>query len=168
MTGPRHDRGRDMTVLERIVGVTRETVAQRRADRPLAVLERAVADRSPGRPLGAALRGERLSLMAEHKRRSPSAGTLRNGSALEEVVTAYERGGASALSVLTEGPHFGGSLEDLAAARRATRLPLLRKDFIVDPYQVYESALAGADALLLIVAASRTCSSSTSTTRRPR
>jgi indole-3-glycerol phosphate synthase len=69
------------------------------------------------------------------------------------VVCAYERGGASALSVLTEGPHFGGSLEDLQAALEVVGLPLLRKDFIVDPYQVYESAAFGADAILLIVAA---------------
>ena len=142
-----------MSVLERIVATTRETVAERRAGRPLAVLERAVGDRTPSRPFAAALRGGRLSLLAEHKRRSPSAGTLREGGHLEEVVTAYERGGAAALSILTEGPHFGGSLEDLATARRTTQLPLLRKDFIVDPYQLYESVVAGADALLLIVAA---------------
>jgi indole-3-glycerol phosphate synthase len=142
-----------MSVLERIVASTRDGVAERRAQRPLVQLERAAADRPDPRPFADALRKGRLSLVAEHKRRSPSAGPLGNGSALEEIVSAYERGGAAALSVLTEGPHFGGSLEDLAAARQATRLPLLRKDFIVDPYQVYESAVAGADALLLIVAA---------------
>jgi indole-3-glycerol phosphate synthase len=92
-------------------------------------------------------------VIAEHKRISPSAGPLRRGSSAAEIASAYERGGAAALSILTEGPHFGGSLEDLGAARAATALPLLRKDFIVDDYQLYESAVAGADAVLLIVAA---------------
>jgi indole-3-glycerol phosphate synthase len=94
-----------------------------------------------------------VSLIAEHKRRSPSAGLIREDLALQDVVGAYERGGAAALSILTEGPNFGGSLDDLRAARRASTLPLLRKDFIVDPYQVHESFAAGADAILLIVAA---------------
>ena len=92
-------------------------------------------------------------MIAEHKRRSPSAGAIREGASVADIVEAYERGGAAALSILTEERHFGGSLDDLQAARAATELPILRKDFIVDPYQVYESAAAGADAILLIVAA---------------
>jgi indole-3-glycerol phosphate synthase len=94
-----------------------------------------------------------VSVIAEHKRRSPSAGTIREGATVAEVVGAYERGGAVALSILTEGRHFGGSLDDLREARAASSLPILRKDFIVDAYQLYESAAAGADAILLIVAA---------------
>src|SRR5581483_5540880 len=94
-----------------------------------------------------------LSVIAEHKRRSPSAGPIRADLKLEDVVGAYERGGAAALSILTDNPSFGGSLEDLRAARRAIGLPLLRKDFVVDPYQVHESFAAGADATLLIVPA---------------
>ena len=78
---------------------------------------------------------------------------IREGADLVEIVQAYERGGAAALSILTEPFHFGGSLDDLRAARAATHLPVLRKDFIVDRYQLYESAAAGADAILLIVAA---------------
>jgi indole-3-glycerol phosphate synthase len=94
-----------------------------------------------------------IALIAEHKRRSPSAGTIREGVALEDVVGAYERGGAAALSILTEGPSFGGARDDLRAARTASSLPLLRKDFIVERYQLHESRAAGADAILLIVSA---------------
>src|SRR5581483_11574185 len=94
-----------------------------------------------------------LSLIAEHKRRSPSAGVIREELSLAEVVGAYERAGARALSILTEPESFGGSLEDLQTARAAATLPILRKDFIVDPYQLHESLAAGADAVLLIVAA---------------
>jgi indole-3-glycerol phosphate synthase len=94
-----------------------------------------------------------MRVIAEFKRRSPSAGTLRERADLESVVRAYERGGASALSVLTEGPHFGGSLEDLRVAREASELPILRKDFILEAYQLYEARACGADAVLLIVAA---------------
>jgi indole-3-glycerol phosphate synthase len=94
-----------------------------------------------------------VSVIAEHKRRSPSAGVIREGATVADVVRAYERGGATALSVLTEPFHFGGSLDDLREAHRATALPVLRKDFIVDRYQLYEAVAAGADAVLLIVAA---------------
>jgi indole-3-glycerol phosphate synthase len=138
-----------MNKLEEIVAMTRADVARRRRDAPLSE----ASDRSPRRPFLEALRRPGLSLIAEHKRRSPSAGAIRDGLAVEEVVRAYERGGASALSVLTEGPSFGGSLDDLRAARAASALPILRKDFFVDPYQVHEALAAGADAILLIVAA---------------
>ncbi len=94
-----------------------------------------------------------LSLIAEFKRGSPSVGEIRPGASVADVVTSYEEGGAAALSVLTEPHRFLGSLDDLQEARRSSRLPILRKDFIVDPYQLWESALAGADAILLIVAA---------------
>jgi indole-3-glycerol phosphate synthase len=142
-----------MSVLERIVEDTRDEVHRRRERVPLARLEAALDDRPECRPFQEALTRPGVSVIAEHKRRSPSAGTIREGVSLNDVVLAYERGGAAALSVLTEPFHFGGSLDDLREARAATELPVLRKDFIVDPYQLYESAVAGADAILLIVAA---------------
>jgi indole-3-glycerol phosphate synthase len=142
-----------VSVLERIVEDTRDEVGRRRAKVPLARLEAAVAGRPEGRPFSEALLRPGISVIAEHKRRSPSAGAIREGSSVEDVVRAYERGGAAALSILTEPFHFGGSLDDLHAARAISGLPVLRKDFIVDPYQLYESAAAGSDAILLIVAA---------------
>ncbi len=142
-----------MNVLERIVEHTREDVRRRRREVPLATLESALSGRGEDRPFSEALTLPGVSVIAEHKRRSPSAGAIREGATVPEVVTAYERGGAAALSILTEGHHFGGSLDDLREARTACVLPILRKDFIVDAYQLYESAAAGADAILLIVAA---------------
>jgi indole-3-glycerol phosphate synthase len=139
-----------------IVERTRRDVGARRTATPPAAVERAAMERldaDPPRPFAAALRRPGLSVIAEHKRSSPSAGLIRDELALEDVVGAYERGGAAALSVLTESHSFGGSLDDLARARAASRLPILRKDFIVDAYQVVESLAAGADAILLIVAA---------------
>jgi indole-3-glycerol phosphate synthase len=142
-----------MSVLERIVDSTREDVARRRRTVPLSELERQAARSREDRPFSEALVQPGISVIAEHKRRSPSAGDIRAGASVTEIVEAYERGGAAALSILTEGTHFGGSLDDLRGARAASDLPILRKDFVVDPYQVYESAVAGADAILLIVAA---------------
>jgi indole-3-glycerol phosphate synthase len=142
-----------VSVLERIVEDTRDEVDRRREAVPLARLEEAIAARAAGRPFSEALTRPGVSLIAEHKRRSPSAGEIRAGATVAEIVCAYERGGAAALSILTEPFHFGGGLEDLREARSATDLPVLRKDFIVDPYQLYEASAAGADAVLLIVAA---------------
>ena len=142
-----------MSVLDRIVETTRQDLAERRRAVPQAALEREIATRGDDRPFSEALARYGVSLIAEYKRRSPSAGAIGEGVAVAEIVGAYERGGAAALSVLTERRHFGGTLDDLRAARQASDLPILRKDFVVDPYQLYESAAAGADAVLLIVAA---------------
>jgi indole-3-glycerol phosphate synthase len=142
-----------LSVLDRIVETTRDEVERRREITPLAELEAALGGRPESRPFQEALTRPGISLIAEHKRRSPSAGVIREGAELTDVVQAFERGGAAALSILTEPFHFDGSLDDLRAARAATHLPVLRKDFIVDAYQLYESAAAGADAILLIVAA---------------
>jgi indole-3-glycerol phosphate synthase len=145
-----------MNELERIVARTRGELDQRRAETPPRALEQATARRlhdDPIRDFTAALAAPGLSVIAEHKRRSPSAGPIRSDVELEDVVAAYERAGARAVSVLTERLGFGGSLDDLSRARRAATLPILRKDFIVDEYQVLEAVAAGADAILLIVAA---------------
>jgi indole-3-glycerol phosphate synthase len=140
-------------VLERILAETREEVARRKREVPLDAI--AVDDRAAGsgRSFREALGAPGIGVIAEFKRRSPSAGVLRRAPDLTEIVVGYERGGAVALSVLTEGPNFGGSLEDLRAARLACGLPILRKDFIVDSYQLHEARSGGADAVLLIVAA---------------
>jgi indole-3-glycerol phosphate synthase len=137
--------------LDDIVQATRDSLERRKRARPIGELEHELASRGEGRPFMEALSHPGTSLIAEHKRRSPSAGVIREGASVTEVVQAYERGGAAAISVLTEETHFGGSLEDLYEARRATGLPILRKDFSVDLYQLYEAKVAGADAILLVV-----------------
>ncbi len=143
-----------MNRLEPIIATARAEVDRRQAEVPVAELARRGSERAGDRRgFAAALTRPGLSVIAEHKRRSPSAGVIREGASLADIVSAYERAGAAALSVLTEGPNFGGSLDDLATARAASSLPILRKDFVVDEYQVYESRAAGADAILLIVAA---------------
>jgi indole-3-glycerol phosphate synthase len=138
------------TVLDRILAETRAAVELRKRAAPRAGRPRPTPS---GRPFRDALAGPGIGVIAEFKRRSPSAGTLHEAPRLESIVAAYESGGAVAVSILTEEANFGGSLADLEAARESCSLPLLRKDFIVDRFQVQEAAGAGADAILLIVAA---------------
>ncbi len=139
------------TILDRIVERKRREVAAAEALEPTASLRRRLAEAPPVRDFFAAVaRPGAIRLIAEFKRRSPSAGEIRPGSTVEEVVRAYERAGASALSVLTDGAGFGGTLADLVAARRAVALPVLRKEFVVDRRQVIEARVHGADAVLLI------------------
>jgi indole-3-glycerol phosphate synthase len=140
-------------MIEQLISVAREGVEERRDQVPQADLESNLSARGEDRPFNEALVRPGLSLIAEFKRRSPSAGEISGSAVVTDQVGAYERGGAAALSVLTDERHFGGSLEDLRAARAACDLPILRKDFIVDPYQLYEAAVNGADAVLLIVRA---------------
>ena len=142
-----------MSWLDELVAAAREDAQRRRREVPLENLKARVGTRDGARPFNEALVRPGISLIAEFKRRSPSAGDLRPGATIAEMVQAYELGGAAALSVLTEERYFGGSLHDLRAAREASDLPILRKDFLVDPYQLYEAAANGADAVLLIVAA---------------
>ncbi|MCA1621060.1 MAG: indole-3-glycerol phosphate synthase TrpC [Acidobacteria bacterium] len=143
--------------LTRIIERKRARLEGARGARPLEDVRRealAVRESSRRHALRAAAReAGRVNVIAEFKRASPSKGEIRAGASAAETARAYERGGAAALSVLTEEDFFRGSLRDLAEVKTATRLPVLRKDFVFDEYQVYESAAAGADALLLIVAA---------------
>jgi indole-3-glycerol phosphate synthase len=141
-----------MTWLEELVAGAREDSRRRQEEVPLESLRARLHTREGARPFNEALVRPGLSLIAEFKRRSPSAGELNAGAGVEGAVRAYERGGAASLSILTEERHFGGSLEDLRAAREASDLPILRKDFIVERYQLYEAAANGADAVLLIAA----------------
>jgi indole-3-glycerol phosphate synthase len=140
-----------VNVLEQILASTRVDIERRRLE-PVPASARTGTERVP-RAFRDALAAPGLSIVAEHKRRSPSAGPIRPQSNVTEIARAYERGGAAAISVLTEETHFGGSLDDLREAHAACRLPLLRKDFIIDSYQLDEAAQAGASAVLLIVAA---------------
>jgi len=141
----------------KILAQKREIVAQLRRDSSVNRLrDHALETRRTAAPhrLLQALKSESPHLKyAELKRRSPSAGTIRGNLSADEIAHRYERGGACAISVLTDEAHFGGSIADLRIVRSTTTLPILRKDFIVDPIQVYEGAIAGADAVLLIVAA---------------
>jgi indole-3-glycerol phosphate synthase len=139
--------------LEQFVDSTRRALDVRKAGRPLADVELDAARRGECRPFAEFLARPGTSVIAEYKRRSPSAGTIREGAGVGEVVRAYERGGAAALSILTEEDHFGGSLADLQEAAGASDLPVLRKDFTIDPYQVFEAKAAGGDAVLLVVGA---------------
>jgi indole-3-glycerol phosphate synthase len=141
-------------MMEQLIAGAREGVEARRRDLPQSELESRLSIRGEDRPFNEALVRPGLSVIAEFKRRSPSGGQLAGeGVDVASQVAAFERGGAAALSVLTDEPHFGGSLADLRAARAACSLPIIRKDFVVDPYQLYEAAVNGADAVLLIVAA---------------
>ncbi len=143
------------TLLDDILARRMERVNESRRRIPLDRLARAAESRTEFRSFSGALSAGGVRIVAEMKKASPSAGLLRQSYCCAEIAGAYERAGAAALSVLTEEDYFQGSLDHLRQARAAARLPALRKDFIVDPYQIYESAAAGADALLLIVAALR-------------
>lgn len=141
------------TFLETVIERTQADVAERKRRVPAAELEGRLGPSRRGRPFSEGLIDEGISLIAEMKRASPSKGPIRPGASVTEVVRAYQEAGARAVSVLTEGAYFGGSLDDLVEARGACDLPLLRKDFVVDDYQLLEARAAGADAALLIVAA---------------
>jgi indole-3-glycerol phosphate synthase len=140
------------SILEKIVAAKKRELAEKSQSLPLAALKERLASRQPTRDFAGVLRDHGLKLIAEVKKASPSRGVLVNDFDALALAETYARSGAAAISVLTEVDHFQGRLEYLAAIRDKVDLPLLRKDFIFDEYQVYESAAYGADALLLITA----------------
>jgi indole-3-glycerol phosphate synthase len=143
-------------ILDDILARTRADLPERKARTPLSVLERRIGELGVVTSLRQALRQPgRVTAIAEFKRRSPSAGFIREDAEIAQIVPTYVVAGAAALSILTDGPFFGGSLADLTQARTAApaRVPILRKDFVIDEYQIAEARAAGADAVLLIVAA---------------
>jgi indole-3-glycerol phosphate synthase len=147
------DRPDTGSVLDAILARTRARVAAERERRPLGASHPAVTQAPPVRPFGEALvRPGRVNVIAEHKRRSPSRGAIREDLVPADVARGYEKAGAAAISVLTDEPFFGGRMTHLEEVRRATALPVLRKDFVLDPWQVWEARAGGADAVLLIVA----------------
>ena len=146
--------GRD--ILSEIFAHKREEVAARRAQRALAELRAAVQDLAPARGFEAALRRQvaagRAGVIAECKKASPSKGVMRDPYVVSEIAASYARGGAACLSVLTDEKYFQGADAHLIEARAACDLPVIRKDFMCDVYQIYESRVLGADCVLLIVA----------------
>ena len=141
-----------MTVLDRIVTDVKIALEQHKRLTPQHELEAAIRTARPVRDFESALTGPELAVIAEIKRRSPSKGLLREPFDVQALAKDYTTAGANAISVLTEEDHFGGSLTHLALATANSNCPLLRKDFIIDPYQLYEARACGADAVLLIAA----------------
>jgi indole-3-glycerol phosphate synthase len=139
------------TILDKIVSVKRQDVEQRKRSAPVTELESLIAQRKM-LDFTAAIKGPEVKLIAEVKKASPSRGVLCPELNPVELAVTYAKAGAAAISVLTEVAHFQGSLDYLTKIKRKVDKPLLRKDFIFDPYQVYESAAFGADAILLIAA----------------
>jgi indole-3-glycerol phosphate synthase len=139
-------------MLDKIIAQKRQEIEQRKKMATLTYLQERIARQKPSLDIALNLKGNHIRLIAEVKQASPSRGMLIPNLNPVELAQTYAEGGAAAISVLTEENYFMGSIEHLAAIREVVGLPLLRKDFIFDPYQVYESRAYGADALLLIVA----------------
>ncbi len=141
-----------MDILEKIVADKRVEVSIRKSLIPMKQLEQSVLFDRPENSLANALRNSSSGIIAEHKRRSPSKSEINQGLNVQDVATGYEQAGVCGMSVLTDAKYFGGSLDDLLLARAVTKYPLLRKEFIIDEYQIVEAKAYGADVILLIAA----------------
>ncbi len=141
-----------MNILDQIIASKKKEVALKKSVVSIAQLENSDLFNKKTNSLSKSIINSTSGIIAEHKRRSPSKATINNSFAVEDVVKGYENAGASGISVLTDMQYFGGSLEDLLLARTSVQIPLLRKEFIVDEYQLLEAKAFGADAILLIAA----------------
>lgn len=141
-----------MTILDQIIASKKREVALKKSIIPIKQLEESVLFERKTSSLVQHLSNSSSGIIAEHKRRSPSKSIINHSDAVEDIVKGYENGGASGISILTDNQYFGGSLDDLILARATTHLPLLRKDFMVDEYQIIEAKAFGADVILLIAA----------------
>jgi len=141
-----------MTILDQIIASKRKEVALKKALVSFKQLENSDLFNSKTNSLSKSIMNSPFGIIAEHKRRSPSKATINNNFSVEEVVKGYENSGASGISILTDNHYFGGSLDDLILARATVKTPLLRKEFIIDDYQILEAKANGADAILLIAA----------------
>lgn len=141
-----------MNILDKIVADIRRDLILKKSVRPAREFEKSILFDRKTVSLSERIRDTKIGIIAEHKRRSPSKPLINNSFSVEEVVKGYEQAGASGISVLTNGTYFGGSLDDLLLARASVQVPLLRKDFMVDEYQVLEAKACGADVILLIAA----------------
>jgi indole-3-glycerol phosphate synthase len=141
-----------MTILEQITVNKHREVAAKKAAFPISILEKPPLFAKQTGSLATRLRNSKTGIIAEFKRKSPSKSVINDKVLIREVALGYERAGACGISVLTDTHYFGGSLDDLLVARSVVAFPLLRKEFIVDPYQIYEAKAYGADAILLIAA----------------
>ncbi|MEL0457573.1 indole-3-glycerol phosphate synthase TrpC [Flavobacteriaceae bacterium SZ-1-7] len=141
-----------MNILDKITLDKRKEVELRKSLIPVSQLEHSVLFERQTVSLSNKLRNSKSGIIAEHKRRSPSKSVINNGLNVQDVATGYEKAGVCGMSVLTDGKYFGGSLDDLLTARASCNLPLLRKEFIIDEYQILEAKAHGADVILLIAA----------------